>query len=366
MLPTKKNKILFFLPSFADGGAEESIISIANRYKSKNENITFIVGNDIGPNKFKIDKKINLINFKKSRLLKCLSPIIKILEKNYPDTIITTLTHSNLFFCFIKFFYNHKFKLIIRETNITSSINLSLKQSIKFKILNIFKKFLYNYADYIIAINSQSKKELLNLGIQKHKIRILNNPSIKKNFFKKAQEKISNKNIIKNKYLLYVGRLTFHKNLNFLIKVFNEVQKKIKLNLILIGQGDEIYNLKKLVKNLGIEKKVFFLGYKKNPLPYIRKADLYLSFSEYEGQPNSVIQSLGCGTKTLIKTFPGLNKNIKNSKNIKVFNKLDKSLISSFIIKHLKFRRVKKTDRKIIKNFDENYYADQVKEMIYA
>ena len=366
MLSKKNNRIFFFLPSFADGGAEENIISLANKYKQQNENITFIVGNQTGINKLKIDKKIKLIDLKKIKLYKCLSKIIRILKKKTPDTVITTLVHSNLFFCFVKFFYQYQFKLIIRETNITPLINLSLKKIIKFKVLNFLKKFFYNRADYILAINSQSKKELIKLGIRKHKIKILNNPSIKNDFHKRVKEKIVSKSIIKKRYLLYVGRLTAHKNVNFLIQVFNDVQKKIDLNLILIGQGNDIYTLKKLVKKLEIQKKVFFLGYKKNPLPYMKKAELYLSFSEYEGQPNSVIQSLGCGTKTLIKSYPGLNKNIKNSKNIKIFNKLDKSLISKFVIKNLKLRGIKKSDNKIIKIFSESYYADQVKRMIYA
>tara|TARA_S200000501_G_C20865088_1_gene761524 strand:+ start:1387 stop:2487 length:1101 start_codon:yes stop_codon:yes gene_type:complete len=366
MLRKKNNKIFFFLPSFADGGAEENIISLAKKYKQQNEKVTFIVGNQTGINKLKMDKKIKVIDLKKNKLYKCLFQILRIFKKRSPDTVITTLVHSNLFLCFIKFFYKHQFKLIIRETNITPFINLSLKKIIKFKVLNFLKKILYNCADYILAINSQSKKELIKLGIQRRKIKILNNPSIKNDFHKKIREKIVNKNIIKNRYALYVGRLIAHKNVNFLIKVFYEVQKKIDLNLILIGQGNEIYTLKTLVKKLGIKKKVFFLGYKQNPLPYMRKADIHLSFSEYEGQPNSVIQSLGCGTKTFIKSYPGLNKNIKNSKNIKIFDKLDKSLISNFVIKNLKLRGVKKSDNKIIKTFDESYYADQVKKMIYA
>ena len=55
-----------------------------------------------------------------------------------------------------------------------------MKQAIKFKILNFLKKILYNYADSILAINYHSRQELLKLGISKHKIKILNNPSIKK------------------------------------------------------------------------------------------------------------------------------------------------------------------------------------------
>ena len=101
----KKNKIVFFLPSFENGGAEETIISLANQFNINNQNLTFIVGNKNGANKNKIDENISLINLNKKRLLKCLGPLNRIIVKLNPKIIITTLTHSNLFFCFLKYFY---------------------------------------------------------------------------------------------------------------------------------------------------------------------------------------------------------------------------------------------------------------------
>lgn len=359
----KKNKIVFFLPSFENGGAEETIISLANQFNINNQNLTFIVGNKNGANKNKIDENISLINLNKKRLLKCLGPLNRIIVKLNPKIIITTLTHSNLFFCFLKYFYKYNFRLIIRETNITPTKYFSFKEKFKFKFLNFLKKKLYNFADYVIAINSKSKKELIDLGIKKDKIKIFNNPSIKKNFHKKIKEKIDG-SLTKKKYLLYVGRLVAHKNLDFLLEVFYEIQKKTNLNLILIGQGKEEERIKKKIKYLGIEKKVFFLGFKNNPLPYIKKASLFVSLSEYEGQPNSVIQSLACGTKTLIKNFPGLDSKIKNSKKMIIINKLIISKIGKQIIKETKYNKRKTFDNKIIQNFNEKKFMHQFKKLI--
>ena len=53
-----------------------------------------------------------------------------------------------------------------------------MKQVIKFKILNFLKKF-YNYADSILAINIILDK-IIKIRNAKHKIKILNNSSIKK------------------------------------------------------------------------------------------------------------------------------------------------------------------------------------------
>ena len=49
----KKNKIVFFLPSFENGGAEETIITLANQLNIKYKNLSFIVGNKNGANKKK-------------------------------------------------------------------------------------------------------------------------------------------------------------------------------------------------------------------------------------------------------------------------------------------------------------------------
>ena len=132
----------------------------------------------------------------------------------------------------------------------------------------------------------------------------------------------------------------------------------------MIGQGKEEERIKKKIKYLGIEKKVFFLGFKNNPLPYIKKASLFVSLSEYEGQPNSVIQSLACGTKTLIKNFPGLDSKIKNSKKMIIINKLIISKIGKQIIKETKYNKRKTFDNKIIQNFNEKKFMHQFKKLI--
>ena len=51
-------------------------------------------------NKFRIEKKINFINLNKDRLIKCFTLAKDLIDKLEPEVVITTLTHSNLFFVF--------------------------------------------------------------------------------------------------------------------------------------------------------------------------------------------------------------------------------------------------------------------------
>ena len=97
----------------------------------------------------------------------------------------------------------------------------------------------------------------------------------------------------------------------------------------------------------------------------MKKASIFVSLSEYEGQPNSVIQSLGCGTKTLIKLFPGLGKEIKHSKDLIIVNKLEKTIISKSIIQNIISKKDKKFNKNIINIFSEKQYVNKIIKLIY-
>lgn len=64
-----------------------------------------------------------------------------------------------------------------------------------------------------------------------------------------------------DKVLLYVGRLTYEKNVPFLIDVFIEIFKKRKdICFVLVGEGYLMDELKEKIRKLGFEKKVILTG----------------------------------------------------------------------------------------------------------
>ncbi|MDA9598904.1 glycosyltransferase, partial [Candidatus Pelagibacter sp.] len=93
--------------------------------------------------------------------------------------------------------------------------------------------------------------------------------------------------------LLSVSRFTKRKDLITILKAFRIINKKYNnIELILIGYGPELKNLKNYIQEKKIHKKVFILPFKKNPYPYFLISDIYIMPSLYEGCPNSIIESL--------------------------------------------------------------------------
>lgn len=92
-----------------------------------------------------------------------------------------------------------------------------------------------------------------------------------------------------------MGREDDIKGFWHLIKSFFLVEQKEKeARLMIIGDG-EFLEYKKLVKELGIEDKVWFTGLKKNPYPYLKQAGVYVLTSYHEGFPNALVEAMILG-----------------------------------------------------------------------
>lgn len=92
---------------------------------------------------------------------------------------------------------------------------------------------------------------------------------------------------LENKFVIgHIGRFELQKNHNFLIDVFNEVQKEKKDTvLILIGEGSMEQKIEEKVEKLKINDKVMFLGLRKDINRLYQAMDCFVLPSLYEGLP---------------------------------------------------------------------------------
>jgi len=93
--------------------------------------------------------------------------------------------------------------------------------------------------------------------------------------------------------LLTIGRVDNGKNHRFLIECMPALlKKKSDIHLWILGIGDRIEALRKLCEELQLTEHVHFLGFIKNPFPYLAQADLFVFSSIFEGLPTVVIEAL--------------------------------------------------------------------------
>ena len=141
----------------------------------------------------------------------------------------------------------------------------------------------------------------------------------------------------KIKYILFVGRLEKVKNIELLLYIFKNINQKISdINLVIIGDGSNKYNLLKIVNKLKLKNKVYFLGFKQNPYPYIKNAQIVISSSRYEGYSNIILESIILNKKLFVSNVKGGNREIFESKC--KFFLFEYNLFSENYIKNLSYK----------------------------
>jgi glycosyltransferase involved in cell wall biosynthesis len=128
-------------------------------------------------------------------------------------------------------------------------------------------------------------------------------------FDERVRRKVRNELKIKGETLVigHVGRFTYEKNQTFLIDIFHSVNKMHPdSRLVLIGGGknreetEAKKEIKKKIKELGIDKKVKILGIRENIAELMQAMDILVMPSTSEGFPVTLVEAQSVGLRCLV------------------------------------------------------------------
>ena len=197
----------------------------------------------------------------------------KLVNNNKPDFLLIHLMTSVPIF--LSLFLNRNTKIILRISGLPK-VNF-----IRYFFWKIFSKRIFKVTcptkstyDYIL------KKKIF----KKEKMEILSDPIIDlKEYRFKKNEKIDFKELENKKYIVGIGRLTKQKNFELMINFFKKISNTHPhLNLVIIGEGENKTKLEKLSISLGVENRIYFLGYQKNVFKYLARAECFILTSLWE------------------------------------------------------------------------------------
>ena len=162
----------------------------------------------------------------------------------------------------------------------------------------------------IIAVSDSTKKDIVRfLKIPAQKIQVIYegvDKRVKKNLH--VEEKFS----IKGKFILFVGTLEPRKNITGLIRAYNKLKGTNiykDYQLVITGKKGWLFEeIFKLVKALGLERKVIFTDYvsQEDKIGLLDAADLFIFPSFYEGFGLPVLESMQQGTPVVCSNTTSL------------------------------------------------------------
>ena len=296
-------KISFLLPTLGGGGAEKSIVKIANGLaKNKIFLVKIITGSTDGPTNKLIDKDIEVINFECKRVIKFIPKLISHLAKSKEDILFSSLSHTNIIAILAKIFAKSNTNIIVSERGSPSHSNILKSTRVKTTIIKHMMRFLYPKARLVHAVSLGVANDLSNyIKYPLHKINVTYNPVVTVEMLNKSKQLplhpwCNDKSV---PLITTVGRLGPEKGHDILIKSIALVKKETSCRLLILGEGPERIKLKKLIDELNLNDSIQLIGFQENPYSFVKSSRLFVLSSYTEGLPGSLIEAMACGTPVI-------------------------------------------------------------------
>jgi glycosyltransferase involved in cell wall biosynthesis len=199
-------------------------------------------------------------------------PLYKVIKKKNPDYFICHLITS-LPMLLAKLFNFHS-KFVLRISGLPK--------------FNFFRKFYWKTCGNVFfRVTSPTNATINHLQLIKifdeKKIFLLRDPIINIQKIEKLKKQKIDPYFEKNQFIVAIGRLTKQKNFKFLINCFQKLtNSQPNLKLVILGDGEEMQNLKRLIHTKNLENNIFLLGHLQNVFNYLSRAKLFILSSLWE------------------------------------------------------------------------------------
>lgn len=365
-------KILHIINNLGSGGAEkliETMLPLLNKEKNiKVELLLLTDKNNVFDKKLKESGiKINVVPYRNIKSLKNIFYIRNFIVKNKYDIIHVHIFPSQYWVSLASFLIFKNKPVFITTEHSTEN------RRRKYKIFKIIDSIIYSRYKKIICISEDTKNNLKNWIIfsknKVNKFEVINN-GIDINRFKSAK-KYDKKLIVPfskedSIFITMVGRFCQEKDQGTLIEAFSKIlQLYPDSYLLLVGEGPLLEEKKIMVKNLKIEKNIYFLGFRADIDRILKISDIVVLSSHWEGFGLSAVEGMASGIPVIASKVKGLKEIVENYGL--VFEKGNDKELSKLILRLIEdkdfYNEISLKCLKRSEDFDINIMVKKLKEL---
>ena len=322
-------KILIRIGSLRHGGAEKVLVTFLKNLPRDKYEIDLLLNLYSGKYLSEIPDWVNVIYLNKGEMIttnrlqdiprKAFRVLYQWIMKRFPKLLYKYILKGKKYD--IEFAGIHGFRDEILQSPIKTSkkvmwIHNDLRKTEFHNYTDEEIRKFFGY-DKILVISKHIQKDFENLAKnddERSRIVRIYNPLDTEEVLRKSQSLTLEKQPSVPTFLS-VGTIFPQKGFDRLLKVHRKLlDEGFPHNIIIIGDGYDFQNIKKLRDELGVQETTEMLGFTDNPYPYFRDADFYVLSSRYEGFPTVLFEAITLKKNIIATDVSGVREMLENGK----------------------------------------------------
>jgi len=298
--------VALVLPTLYSGGAERVHLNLAAYFVGRGLRVDLVVGKYFGSLKDKVPPGVRVISLDARRVLLSLPQYLRYLAVARPPVVLSSVENISIIACLGKLMSLHRHRLVVRLDNSLKRAGSLLFQPRRWGWVAAVAGTFWR-ADALIAVSRGLRRQLERLPtLSRARITCIYNPVIDPEFAERLAAPLDLPPAVRTDlpWVVAAGRLNPQKDYPTLLRAFAGMARQSPAQLLILGEGDERAALEALALSLGIRNDVHFLGYIENPLPIMRRAQVFALTSTEEGFGNVLVEALAAGAAVVATDCP--------------------------------------------------------------
>ena len=291
-------RVLVYLNDLSGGGAERQCLTLSRELMARGVGVELILHRLRGELTDQVPAGMRVINMDQRRTRHDVRPLARYVRQSRPDILLANVDLMNIVATLAGMLSFARTNVVITQHNALAG--KAATDGFQYHFVAPLYRALSPFISAAVAVSDGIARELVSTcGVPARKVVRIYNAAIDPEFEARADQPVTHPWFCDGRGPVFItaARLTPLKDQDILLQAMAQhVRKGGRGRLLILGTGPSREPLEALAHELQIADAVDFLGFQSNPLPWFRRADLFVLSSRTEGFGIALAEAMGCGT----------------------------------------------------------------------